>query len=199
MSARAGPADIHLFAEGPIMILPPSRVLIAVHGFEPASWAADAARTISMWRCHELRLLIVPCAPAPPFTSLTPIARRAYADARTAWRLEEERRLERIVAECKRQLSGEVDVVRAPSLQGDLAATIASHAGEWPADVVVVGAPEPSFRAWLWPGPVHQRVVLRAPCAVLVLPAPAGPSLRLGVRRRGRGPSLRPMPAERRA
>src|SRR5262245_29868595 len=176
------------------MTLTPSRVLIAVHGFEPASWATDAARTISMWRSPELRLLIVPCVPSPPFTSLTPIARGAYADARTAWRQEEERRLTRIVDEWKR-LSVDVDVVRAPSLQGDLAATIASHAGEWPADVVVVGAPAPSFRAWLWPGPVHQRIVLRAPCAVLVLPAPVRPSLRLRVRRRV--PSLRPTPAER--
>ena len=177
------------------MTLTPSRVLIAVHGFEPASWATDAARTISMWRSPELRLLIVPCVPSPPFTSLTPIARGAYADARTAWRQEEERRLTRIVDEWKRQLSVDVDVVRAPSLQGDLAATIASHAGEWPADVVVVGAPEPSFRAWLWPGPVHQRIVLRAPCAVLVLPAPVRPSVRLRVRRRV--PSLQPTPAER--
>ena len=176
------------------MTLTPSRVLIAVHGFEPASWAADAARTISMWRSPELRLLIVPCVPSPPFTSLTPMARSAYAVARTAWRQEEERRLTRIVDEWKR-LSVDVDVVRAPSLQGDLAATIASHAGEWPADVVVVGAPEPSFRAWLWPGPVHQRVVLRAPCAVLVLPAPVRPSLSLRVR--WRVPSLRPTSAER--
>jgi nucleotide-binding universal stress UspA family protein len=179
------------------MTLTPSRVLIAVHGFEPASWAADAARTISMWRSPELRLLIVPCVPSPPFTSLTPIARRAYADARAAWREEEERRLTRIVDEWKRQLSVDVDVVRAPSLQGDLAATIAGHAGDWPADVVVVGAPEPSFRAWLWPGPVHQRIVLRAPCAVLVLPAPIPPSLSFRVRRRGRVPSLQPTAAER--
>jgi len=179
------------------MALTPSRVLIAVHGFEPAAWAADAARTISMWRSPELRLLIVPCVPAPPFTSLTPIARRAYADARAAWIQEEERRLTRIVDEWKRQLSVAVDVVRAPSLQGDLAATIAGHAGDWPADVVVVGAPEPSFRAWLWPGPVHQRIVLRAPCAVLVLPAPTRPSLSFRVRRRGRVPSLQPTAAER--
>ena len=179
------------------MTVTPSRVLIAVHGFEPASWAAEAARTISMWRSPELRLLIVPCVPAPPFTSLTPIARRAYADARGAWIQEEERRLTRIVDEWKRQLSVAVDVVRAPSLQGDLAATIAGHAGDWPADVVVVGAPEPSFRAWLWPGPVHQRIVLRAPCAVLVLPAPTRPSLSFRVRRRGRVPSLQPTAAER--
>ena len=179
------------------MALTPSRVLIAVHGFEPASWAADAARTISMWRSPELRLLIVPCVPAPPFTSLTEIARRAYADARAAWVQEEERRLTRIVDQWKRQLSVAVDVVRAPSLQGDLAATIAGHAGDWPADVVVVGAPEPSFRAWLWPGPVHQRIVLRAPCAVLVLPAPMRPSLSFRVRRRGRVPSLQPTAAER--
>ena len=83
------------------MTLTPSRVLIAVHGFEPASWAADAARTISMWRSPELRLLIVPCVPSPPFTSLTPIARRAYADARAVWIQEEERRLTRIVDEWK--------------------------------------------------------------------------------------------------
>jgi nucleotide-binding universal stress UspA family protein len=179
------------------MTLTPSHVLIAVHGFEPATWAADVARTISMWRSPKLRLLIVPCVPSPPFTSLTPIARRAYADARTAWRQEEERRLERTVDAWKRQLSADVDVVRAPSVQGDLATTIAGHAGEWPADVVVVGAPEPSFRAWLWPGPVHQRVVLRAPCAVLVLPAPGRPLLRLRVRRRV--PLLRSSPAQREA
>src|SRR4029453_11973495 len=120
---------IFAFAEGPIMTLTPSRVLIAVHGFEPASWATDAARTISMGRSPELRLLIVPCVPSPPFPSLTPIARGAYADARTAWRQEEERRLERIVEAWKRQLSADVDVVRAPSIQGELGAESAAHAG----------------------------------------------------------------------
>jgi len=149
------------------MTLTPSRVLIAVHGFEPASWAADAARTISMWRSPELRLLIVPCVPSPPFTSLTPIARSAYAVARTAWRQEEERRLTRIVEEWKRQLWVDVEVVRAPSLQGDLAATIASHAGEWPAMWSSWARPSRAFAPGSGPAPCISGSCcwLRAPCS----------------------------------
>lgn len=42
------------------MALAPSRVLIAVHGFEPLTWPADTARTVSMWSSAALRLLAVP-------------------------------------------------------------------------------------------------------------------------------------------
>jgi nucleotide-binding universal stress UspA family protein len=59
----------------------------------------------------------------------------------------------------------------APS--GDVARAIAEHACAWPADVVTIGGPAPAPWSWLRPGPVHQRLLRVAHCAVLVVTPPA--------------------------
>ena len=157
----------------------PLRVLIAVHGRERVGWMAEACRVLARWSAPSVRVLAVLDVPAPPFTSLTPYARRRYAGARAAWRAQEEIRLQEMLEQLLPLLPRTVDVVRVAG-PGDVARSIVHHAAAWPADVVVVGAPVPGLRSWLWPGTVHERVLRRMPCAVLVTapqptPAPTRP------------------------
>ena len=106
--------------------------------------------------------------PSPSFTSLTGAARRVYGAARAQWIEIERGRLEGPIAAVRAGLPGQAEVVRTPTSGGDFARTIAEQARAWPADLVVVGAPAPGFRSWLRTGPVHERLVRFASCAVLV-------------------------------
>jgi nucleotide-binding universal stress UspA family protein len=166
------------------MLKPIHRVLVAVHGYEPSTWAARVLATLAMWSRAEIRVLAAPGIPAPPFTSLTPPARRAWAGARHAWRRQEEARVRRLTEALRPGLPAGSDVLCVPSMDGDPVRTIVRHADQWPADVLMVGAPMPTLGTWLWPGPIHQRLLRQAPCAVLVIPGP-----RLESRRR---PTPRP-------
>ena len=149
----------------------PLRVLIALHGYEPPGWAGQTCRLISTWVRPTLRVLAVLDVPAPPFTSLTGAARRAYGAARARWTDIERARLDGHLAALMRGLPGEPEVVRASAMRGDLARTIAEQARRWPAELVVVGGPASGLHSWLRPGPVHERVLRLAPCAVLVTAA----------------------------
>jgi nucleotide-binding universal stress UspA family protein len=159
----------------------PLRVLVAVHGYEPPGWAEETCRLVSSWSCPSVRLLAVLDVPSPPFTSVTGAARRAYGAARAQWTEIEHARLEGPIATLRPGLPREAEVVRTPASRGDIARTIAAQAHGWPADLVIVGAPAPGFRSWLRTGPVHERLVRLASCAVLVT-APARKELR-GLRR----------------
>lgn len=167
----------------------PLRVLIAVHGYEPAGWAEQTCRIVSTWAAPSVRLLGVLDVPGAPFTSLTGPARRMRAAARAQWTRIERERLAAPIAALRPGLPAQTDVSCAEGIRGDLALAIAEHAHAWPADVVVVGPPARRLGAWLRPGPVHRRVVRLARCAVLVVAPPAG------VPRRARRPVATPHPA----
>jgi nucleotide-binding universal stress UspA family protein len=150
----------------------PLRVLIATHGYEAPGWAEETCRLVATWSGPAVRVLAVLDVPAPPFTSLTGAAQRAYAGARARWTEIERGRLEATIAALVRGLPRQADVVSIPSMRGDIARTIAEEGRAWPADLVVVGGPAPGFRSWLRTGPVHERVIRLSSCAVLVT-APA--------------------------
>jgi nucleotide-binding universal stress UspA family protein len=159
------------------------RVLVVVHGYEPAGWAQETCRVVSTWAAPSVRVLAVLDVPSAPFTSLTRPARRAYDGARAEWAAIERKRLEAPMAALLPGLpqTTEVSIVRARG--GDMALTIADQASAWPADVIVVGGPMPGLRSWLRLGRVHERVVRRARCTVLVTTPP------LGDHRRARRPA----------
>jgi nucleotide-binding universal stress UspA family protein len=69
-------------------------------------------------------------------------------------------------------LPREVDVTRTPSASGDLVRTVLDEAATWRADVIVIGPPAPGPRTWILPGPVHERVLRRARCTVVVTVPP---------------------------
>ena len=148
----------------------PSRVLIAVHGFEPATWVGETVRSLSMWPTPAVRVLALVSAPAPPFTSLTPMASRAYGSARTAWIAHERAGIQRVIDDLVAHLATAPEIVWL-SGRRDLAPTIAAQAAAYDADVLVLGVPLSGLRTWLWPGPIYDAVVRRAPCPVLVIPA----------------------------
>jgi nucleotide-binding universal stress UspA family protein len=146
----------------------PLRVLIAVHGYESPGWAEETCRLVSTWACPSVRVLAVLDVPTPPFTSLTGAARRAYGAARARWTEIERARLEGPIAALMLGLPAQAEVVRTPATRGDLARTIAEQARAWPADLTVVGSPARGLRSWLRTGPVHERLLRLASCAVLV-------------------------------
>jgi nucleotide-binding universal stress UspA family protein len=158
----------------------PLRVLLTVHGYEPPGWATATAGVVSRWPWCTVRLLATLDVPCPPFTSLHRLARGAYAAARARCIRLEEARLQPTISALLSALPRAAGVVSVPAIQGDVARTVAEHARDWAPDVVVVGAPGPGRRSWLWPGPVHQRLVRLTGATVLVTaaPAPATPAAR---------------------
>ena len=159
-----------------------TRILLVLHGAEPAGWASEACRVLGTWRNPAVRVLVVPIVPCPPFTSVLPAARRRFAGGRAAWHAEEEERILATVDRVRGSLPRSIDVVRARCTDVDPVAAVDEQARQYAADVVVVGAPPPGLGSWLWPGPVHERVLRRVACAVLVVPAP--PTSTAATRRR---------------
>lgn len=157
------------------------RVLVTVHGYERPGWGPDTGHVVSRWGGAVVRVLALLDVPCPPRTSPTPLARRAYEAARADWRRLEEQRLEAAVEALVPALPRTAEVMYVPCVQGDPVRTIAEHVDEWPADVLVIGAPAGGLRTWFWPGPVHERLLRRLHCAVLVTPPPR-PAARRAVR-----------------
>jgi nucleotide-binding universal stress UspA family protein len=148
----------------------PLRVLFVVHGHETAEWTLRACRLVSELRDARVRLLAVANIRCPSLTSLISPTRRPRAEAQSAWSQNEEQRVEQAVDRVLRTLSRQIEVVRdRPSARG-VVGTIVEHAMDWAADLVVCGAPIPMAKAWVWPGPVHERVLRGAACAVLAIP-----------------------------
>jgi nucleotide-binding universal stress UspA family protein len=144
-----------------------TRVLLAIHGGEPAGWGREAPRVVTRWARPSVRILAVVVAPCPPFTSLIPPTARMYRAARTAWEDVERARVQRVVDEIAPALPAGHELVWAPVSYGDLGRAIAEHARMWAADVLLMAA-APAAGPWL--GTVRDRVVRRARCPVLVTP-----------------------------
>jgi nucleotide-binding universal stress UspA family protein len=171
------------------------RVLLAVHGHEPADWWLHASRALAGWSDPSVLVLAVVDVPAPTRTSPGSAARRACAAARGRWRQLGEARVEATVETLLRALPAPVEVTRLVARRSDPGRTVAEVAAEWGADVVVVGPHRPGGLARLLLGAVHERVVRYAPCSVLVTP-PAGDGRRLrGTPRSGARVSLVPQPS----
>lgn len=145
-----------------------TRVLIAVHGYEPPGWAAEVARAVLRAGHDLVQVAAVLDLPQPPFTSLLPAARRLHGGAVAAWRRAEMDRLRGFVETAVAGLATAPDVVHLETRRADPGGTIAAHASAWAADVIVVGRDTRS-RIWrLLFGAVHERVLRHAPCAVFV-------------------------------
>lgn len=160
------------------------RVLVAVHGYEPAGWATETGRIVSRWGEPTVRVVNVLDSPCPPLTSPVPFARRLYTAAQAAARRDAEARTRAAVETLASTLPRPTEIVPVALAAGPLGWTIAEHANDWQADVVVVGPPASGFRSWLWPGPVPRQVLQRMRCAVLVTaPPPVVPPKPLAVLR----------------
>jgi nucleotide-binding universal stress UspA family protein len=147
-----------------------TRVLLAVHGGEPAGWGSEARRTVTMWARPSVRILGILAVPCPPFTSLIPAAARRYRAARAAWEDAERARVQRVIDEITPGLPSAPDVVWTPVSYGDPGRAIAEHARAWAADVLLISA---APAAGMWLGALHARIIRRVHCPVLVTPRPA--------------------------
>jgi nucleotide-binding universal stress UspA family protein len=148
----------------------PTRILLAVHGGEPAGWGREASRLVARWAEPEVRVLGLVAVPCPPFTSLIPAAARRYRGARTAWEDAERKRVEQVIDEMMPALPAGAEIAWVRAADGARDRVIAEHARAWAADVLVLAA-APAAHRWL--GTVHEGVLRRARCPVLVAPVPA--------------------------
>lgn len=144
-----------------------TRILLAIHGGEPAGWAGAARRAIGMWDKPSVRVLGLVAVPSPPFTSLIPAAARRYRAARAAWADAERQRVQRVIDALTPALPVGVEVVWVPVSYADPGRVITEHARRWAADVLLVAA-SPAAGPWL--RAVHDRVIRHAGCPVLVTP-----------------------------
>jgi nucleotide-binding universal stress UspA family protein len=146
------------------------RILVAVHGREPARWEVEVGRALMLSPRATVQVLAITDVPSPPFAALLPSARRARARAFAEWRRIEAanvaQRLEALLA----RLSAVPDVAWVHVPDADPGRTIVERAAAWGADLVVVGVDPASWLHRRLLGALHERVVARASCAVLVLP-----------------------------
>ena len=150
------------------------RVLIVVHGHEPAGWIEEACRAVSLWVNPLVRVIAIPDVPSPPFTSLTSFARRAFDEARREWTTEEETRVQGVIDQMIPLLPDSVEVAWVHPRKGNFVAPILDQVGAWSADVIVLAAPAPGIRSRLSPGPIVERLLHHANCAVLIPPVQKG-------------------------
>lgn len=148
------------------------RVLVTVHGREPAGWELEVCRALALSPRAAVRLLAVTDVPSPPSAARLPFTRRARAQARAEWRRLQEanigRRLETLLA----GLATVPDVAWVHVQDADPGRAVVERAAVWGADLIVVGVDEASWLERRLLGAIHERVVEQAGCAVLVMPPP---------------------------
>ena len=143
------------------------KVLIAMYGQETPGWVREVTGTVP--RASSVRLLLTdPHAPA--FTSLLPAARRQLGAAVAAWRRDAETRRQTLIEMLMPSLPASAEIVRLQAT-GDPGRIIADAANDWQADVVLVGHDHRGRLPRALTGSVHERVVRRARCSVLVVSA----------------------------
>ena len=144
-----------------------TRILLTIHGGEPAGWARAARRAVGMWDRPSVRVLGLVAVPSPPFTSLIPAGAHLYRAARAAWEEAERARVQHVIDGLALGLPGGVEVVWVRVSYTDPGRVITEHAQLWAADVLLLAA-SPAAGPWL--GAVHDLVIRRARCPVLVTP-----------------------------
>jgi nucleotide-binding universal stress UspA family protein len=115
-----------------------------------------------------VRVLAVVDLAFPPFTSLTPFARRAYQQATAYWRGQQELSIQRVIDQIVPALPEAVDFVWLRPVRGHMRQAVTRYVLEWPADVVVIAPPASGVRSWLWFGQACNRLLLHSTCAVIV-------------------------------
>ena len=151
-----------------------SKVLIAMHGYEPQGWADDVVRALPSTDKSLVRVLVVLDTPSPPFTSLIPAARRRYRTALAEWRRLATARTQPSLETLRTGLGRSPEVVHAHARAVDPGRVIVEHARAWGAEVIIIGRDMRSRLSRALLAAAHERVVNGAPCPVLVTPAERG-------------------------
>ena len=154
------------------------RVLVAVHGREPAGWEIEVCRALALSPGAAVRVLAITDVPSPPSAALLPAARCARARADAEWRRIQVASVGRRVDTLLSALPMVPDVAWANVADADPGRAIVERATVWAADLIVVGVDDADWLERRLLGAVHERVVDQAGCAVLVMPAPERQALR---------------------
>jgi len=112
--------------------------------------------------------------PHPRFTSLTPMARRAYGAASAAFRQEAEAQAREVLAQGRCALEPHVDSVATRMQEGSPGALIVETARACRADLVGVGSRGLGALKGFLLGSVSKHVVYHAHCSVLLAKCPPG-------------------------
>lgn len=147
------------------------RILVAVEFLPSAHRVIEAACGVAgaAGAASSLRLLhVVEWVP-----SVVEGAMAGYGSAKSLRDLhvDSERQLKGYADECRALLGGLAADVTTEVVEGALAGTVLDVAEEWQADLVVIGASRGGGIASFHPGGAVDRLLRRARCPVLVVPA----------------------------
>jgi nucleotide-binding universal stress UspA family protein len=148
------------------------RIVLGVDGSEGARWATEVLLALPVSPPVEVTILSAVEVPETPFTSLTPMARRAYGQAMATMRREAEEVALKAVETAAEALEGRVTTLSTRLKQGNAATALLGAAESLRADLIAVGSrglgPVKEFLL----GSVSQQVVRCAPCSVLIARGP---------------------------
>ena len=114
------------------------RVLIVIHGDEPAGWANQACHAVSILRHPIVRVLAIAGLSFPPRTAFGPLARRMYQQAMAYWNQEQECRIQHLIDEIVPRLPDDVEVVRLRYPARRLGDAVMDQMISWQADAILM-------------------------------------------------------------
>lgn len=155
------------------------RIILGTDGSEGARWAAETLVALPLASPAEVTVLAAVDVPEPSFTSVTPMARRAYSQALATMRREAEEEALHALDTTGQILDGHLVSITTRLTHGPAETAIIEMAERLRADLVVVGSrglgPVKEFLL----GNVSQQVIRSAPCSVLIARGPVGPVRRV--------------------
>jgi nucleotide-binding universal stress UspA family protein len=150
------------------------RIVLGVDGSEGARWAGEMLVALPFPPPVEVTILSAVDVPEPAFTSLTPMARRAYGQAMATMRREAEEVALKAIEAAAEVLDGRVASLATRLKQGSPATALIEMAEGLRANLIAVGSrglgPVKEFLL----GSVSHKVVRCAPCSVLIARGPVG-------------------------
>ncbi len=149
------------------------RIVLGTDGSDGARWAGDMLLALPFSPPVEVTLLSAVDVPEPAFTSLTPMARRAYGQALATMRREAEEGALKALEAAAERLDGRVSTLATRLKQGAPAAALTELAEGLRADLIAVGSRGLGPVKELLLGSVSHKVVHCAPCSVLIARGPA--------------------------
>ena len=148
------------------------RIVLGTDGSEGARWASELLLALPFSPPVEISVLSAVDVPEPAFTSLTPMARRAYGQALATMRREAEQVALKAIETAAEALEGRVTSLATRLKQGSPATALTEMAESLRADVIAVGSRGLGPVKELLLGSVSHQVVRCAPCSVLIARGP---------------------------